>query len=315
MKNRVATIGLVAFLAVDVALVALALRPDRAPSEPASTTPVTTPTTITGTAGSPTSASASRTPSATATASAPAVDPVALLVSALDGQTAWRVKGGACTAGGSTVELTTDSGETWTKLKSPARAVSRVQALDDSNAFLIGAGADCGLKQFSTSNAGETWKAPVSPEGGWARQLDAPTEVLTPQDQHAKPCGAQAVVDLSRTSATQAEALCASGDVKVTEDGGSTWSDSGSAPAAVALSNYLEGDVLTTYAVRVVSACEGLQLVKVVKGRSATIVTCVRTAAPRKGAVGLWVSADAGWIVNGDETWTAGSGLRTWTKA
>ncbi|GAB3067229.1 hypothetical protein GCM10027053_33510 [Intrasporangium mesophilum] len=314
MKNRVATIGLVAFLAVDVGLVALALRPNRAPSEPPSTIPVSTPTTVTGSGTSPTGTGTSTASATTGTAAAGAV-PVGLLVSALDGQTAWRVKSGTCSSGGSAVELTTDSGKTWNTLKPPARAVSRVQVLDSKRAFLIGAGADCNLKQFTTADAGDSWQAPTNVSNGWARQLDAPTEVLAPRDEHAKPCDTEAVVDLSRTSSTQAEALCASGDVKVTTDGGTTWSDSGSAPGAVALSNFLDGDVLTTYAVRVVSACDGLQVVKVVKGRNATVVTCVRTATPKKGDVGLWVSADAGWILNGGETWTADGGLRTWQKA
>jgi hypothetical protein len=213
------------------------------------------------------------------------------------------------------VELTTDSGKTWTKLTSPSRAVARIQPLDDKRAFLIGAGASCNLKQFNTADAGQTWQAPGDVTNGWSRRPDAPAEALTPKDEHAKPCGGQVIVDLSRTSATQAEALCANGDVKVTNDGGTTWSDSGSAPGAVALSNYLDGDMLTTYAVRVVSACNGLQVVKVVKGRNATIVSCIQTATPTKGQVGLWVSADAGWILDGTETWTADGGLRTWRKA
>ncbi len=316
MKNRVATIGLVAFLAVDVGLVALALRPNRSPSEPPSTIPASSQTTVPGSGGSSTGSGTSPAASATTTETAVAsVAPVGLLLSAVDGQTAWRAKSGSCDSGGSTVELTTDAGKTWTKLTSPVKAVARVQPLDQNRAFLIGAGASCNLKQYNTSDAGQTWQAPGVVTNGWSRRPDAPTEALTPQDEHAKPCGSQVVVDLSRTSVTQAEALCATGDVRVTNDGGSTWSDSGSAPGAVALSNYLDGDTLTTYAVRVVSACDGLQVVKVVKGRSANVVTCIRGASPKKGAVGLWASADAGWIVNGDETWTANGGLRSWQKA
>jgi hypothetical protein len=316
MKNRVATIGLVAFLAVDVGLVALALRPGKVPSEPPSTTPVSTPTTVTGTSGTPTGpATSTATGSQTSAIADAAAVPVGLLVSAVDGQTAWRVKSGSCEAGGSTVELTTDSGKTWTKLTSPAKAVARVQPLDANRAFLIGAGSSCNLKQYNTSNAGATWQAPADLSNGWSRRLDAATEVLTPKDEHAKPCGAEDVVDLARTSVTQAEVLCAAGDVKVTNDGGSSWSDSGAAPGAVALSNYLAGDVLTTYAVRVASGCSGLQVVKVVKGHSENVVTCLKEISPAKGQVGLWVSADAGWIVNGDETWTADGALKDWRKA
>ena len=316
MKNRVATIGLVAFLALDIALVALALRPGRAPtgSQPPATMPVTSMGTSTTSLGTPTE-STSTAPSATTSAAAAHVVPVDLMVSAIDRKIAWRVAGGACVAGGASVQVTTDGGQTWTKLKSPVRAIARVQALDDNRAFVIGSGADCGLKQFATNDQGATWQSPTAVQNGWSRRLDEPTQVITPKADKAVACNGEVVIDLARVSLTQAEVLCANGDVRATGDGGSTWSDSGNAPGGVALGNYLEGDVLTTYAVRIVSACDGLQLVKVVKGRNASIVSCVRASRPKSGQVGLWVSADAGWILNGSETWVASGDLRSWRKA
>ena len=44
----------------------------------------------------------------------------------------------------------------------------------------------------------------------------------------------------------------------VTNDGGVPWSVSGDAPGGVALSNLLVGTTLTTYAARIVGACEGV---------------------------------------------------------
>jgi hypothetical protein len=313
MNNRLATIGLVAFLAVDVALVALALRPGRLPAEPqplATTVPATTPaSTGTGT-GTP-----DPTTSSSAATVAPNTVPVALMVSALDARTAWRARSGSCTAGGSAVALTTDGGGTWTSVRSPARALARVQVLDRNRAFAVGAGTDCGLRQYATTDQGQTWQAPSGVQNGWSRHLDKPNEVLTPNDDHATPCDTQVVVDLARTSSTQAEALCADGTVKLTSDGGSTWTDSGTAPGAVALGNLLRGSVLTTYAVRIVGACDGLQVVRVTKGEAPGVVACVPAAAPKRGQVGLSVTANGSWIVSGTETWLSDTALRSWKQA
>jgi hypothetical protein len=311
MNNRMATAGLVAFLAVDVALVALALRSGQNTSQ--AVPPVSTTRTAPLTTSPPASATKSPTQGTTQAPAATAV-PVTRLVSALDAATAWRATTGACDSGGATVEVTADGGQTWTKLRSPARALARVQALDDTRAFVIGAGADCVVKQYASRDAGATWQAPTAVVGGWARRLDQPTQVLTPKEAAATPCGKAVVVDLSRTSAAQAQALCADGSVVVTDDGGTTWSDSGDAPGAVALSNMLVDNTLTTYGVRMVGACKGVQLVKVVKGSNAEIIACVPVANPERGTVGLSVTERAAWIVAGNQTWTSQGDLTSWKR-
>ena len=101
----------------------------------------------------------------------------------------------------------------------------------------------------------------------------------------------------------------------MTIDGGSTWVDSGTARGSVAIGNFQEGDVLSTYAVRIVGTCDGLQLELVAEGRSPTVVACVPAEAPKKGQVALSVAPDMGWIVNGDETWVADGDLTSWKRA
>jgi hypothetical protein len=318
MKSRVATAGLVAFLAVDVGLVALALRAGRPSSEDV---PVTS---TTRTADLTTSTPATSTPRATSTtrptggstgASGGKAVPVSRLVSALDAATAWRATTGTCDRGGATLELTTDGGQSWTKVRSPTRAVARVQPLDETRAFTVGSGADCTLKQYASRDSGQTWQAPTAVVGGWARRLDEPTQVLTPKESAATPCGDGVVLDLSRTSASQAQALCADGSVVLTGDGGSTWTDSGDAPGAVALSNLIADNSLKTYAVRMVSACKGVQLVEVAKGRTADVIACVAVPNAQRGDVGLSVTERAGWIVAGNQTWLAQGDLTSWKRA
>jgi len=316
MQNKVATIGLVAFLAIDVALVALALRPGRpGEAEPATGTP--TVVTTTGATSSTKTPATTGTSTGTATGSrGPQPAPVALLIGALDGTTAWRASTGTCDRGGSSLSVTADGGETWDKTEAPARSVIRVQPLDEDRVFAVAAGADCELKQYASNDRGDSWQAPSAVSGGWARQLDEPTEVLTPQDDRAQPCGpSTAVVDLSRTSASQAQALCVDGSVTVTSDGGAAWADSGTVKGGLALGNRLESGRLTTYVVRVAGDCPGINLVRVVKGKSPESVACIGTSVPEKaGQIGLSIVADAGWLVAGDTVWTAPAALTSWKQ-
>ncbi len=315
MDRRVAAAGLAAFLVIDVGLVVLALRQGRE-------APATAPTIATTAITTGTTPVVPATPSSSTTATTPAGQPsgaavpVARLVSALDATTAWRATAGSCVAGGARVEITTDGGATWTRLRSPARAVARVQPLSRAGAFVIGAGAECNLRQYATKDAGQSWDPPTTVSGGWARRLDDPTQVLAPRADRAAPCDKAAVVDLARTSATQAEALCVGGSVVATTDGGQTWADAGSAPGAVALGTRVTGSgTLSTYAVRVVPACPGYQVVRVAADQGADAVACVRGDSVAPGEVGLSVTGTAAWIVAGDQTWVSSRDLTSWKPA
>jgi hypothetical protein len=320
----VATAGLVAFLAVDVALVAMALRTGRdAPATPPVAATLTA-TSTTRTSSVPPTSTTPSTPMSIATTSAPGGKatqptsgvPVQRLVSALDATTAWRASVGSCVAGGARLEVTTDGGASWTRLRSPARALVRVQPLSATSGFVIGAATGCELRQQATNDVGRTWQPPTAVSGAWARRLDEPTRVLTPKDPRATPCGAAVVVDLSRTSTTQAQVLCAGGAVVVSNDGGLTWADSGRAPGAVALGNRLAGGgTLSTYAVRVVAGCQGVQVVRVVKGQTAEAVACVPTGGVAPGQVGLSLTAAGGWLAAGDATWVSSRDLTSWKRA
>lgn len=320
MKKQAATIGLGAFLLADIVLVALALRPPAVPSgapQAGSTVGASTQTPV----APPTTGTTTTQPSATTTTrppTTPAVGPVPVqrLVVGLDADTAWRATVGTCRGGRSSIEVTTDGGKNWTEGTSPARAIARIQPLQIGSGFVLAAGPDCTLREWTTADNTATWTGPKAIVGGWARQLSEPAAVLTPANPAARPCGTVDVIDLSRTSAEQAEALCADGEVKVTNDGGASWTDSGTATGAVALANRLEGQVLSTYAARLEASCAGVQVVRVVQGRPATAVACVQTSSPpAPGQVGISASAQAGWLVVGDQTWTAGADLAEWQQA
>jgi photosystem II stability/assembly factor-like uncharacterized protein len=319
MNKRLATVGLGAFLLADIVLVALALRPP----------PVNTLTAgPTGTAVSvvsptpeptdePTDESTPEPTSAPPTTTAPSGPvPVQRMVVGLDARRAWRASAGTCDGGKSLLQVTTDGGRTWDDATSPSKAIARIQPLAGGSGFVYAAGADCALQEWTTKDDGKTWAGPKRIVGGWTRQIAEPTQLTTPAKDAMQPCGDAPVIDLSRTSAEQAEALCADGNVVVTNDGGASWDDSGSAPGAVALTNRLEGEILTTYAARVVAGCAGVQIVKVIQGKPAVPLTCVKTTVPTDaGQIGISAAPAAGWLVVGDETWTAGADLKSWRNA
>lgn len=313
MRQRVATIGLVLFLAVDVVLVALALRPPRTSeptSIPSTTSSPTTPATSAGTLT--TKPTPSRTPTATATAPQPT--PLTLMVNGFDDTVAWRAETGTCD-GGSSVAVTRDGGKRWTTVESPAPGVARIQSMKDGGSFVLGADADCGLAQYTTTDFGASWSDAEPVKGGWSRMLESDTKAVTPANEAAQPCGDAAILDLSRTSAEQAQALCATGEITVTDDRGDSWTTYGQAPKALALANRATSDTLTTYVARVVASCEGIEVARVAEGKDPTRLACVPATLPDKGGrIAISAPAGAGWLVAEDETWTASRDLRTWTK-
>lgn len=325
MRRGITTVGLVAFLLLDVVLVYLALRPPAAADRPTSTVAGAASSTPSGQGGSsrpassddPTGDGSDTEPSpGPSTEGEGAAQPVHVLLAGLDGDMAWRATTGDCEAGGATLEFSDDGGASWQEVSSPAATISRVQPLSSGRGFIVGAEDGCGQSEFSTADGGATWVGPRQLVGGWARKLDVPSEVLTPQSAAASPCGGGPVLDLSRTSAEQAEALCQDGSVMVTNDGGLTWGDSGSAEGAVALSNRLEDEVLATYAARTgITGCDGVEIVRVTLGQDPARVSCVEVNETPSGLVAISVGETAGWLAVGDQTWVAGAGLDEWVEA
>lgn len=319
MKRGLITAGLIAFLLVDIVLVYLALRPP--PVTPSADPPSTAPSTATAApTKSPPSTSTPRTSPAPTTApetgTAQSARPVGILLVGLDSDVAWRATTGTCGDGGAQLSVTRDGGASWDEVDVPATTISRVQPLTGGTGFIVGADRGCGQSEFTTDDGGATWTGPQPLVGGWARRLAEPNQVVTPEDGNAQPCGAQIVLDLSRISAEQAEALCRDGSVKVTNDSGATWSDSGEAEGALAFSNRLEDGVLTTYAARGgVEGCDGVQIAKVVRGEEPTEVACVETPRPAPGSVAISASPEAGWLVVGDGVWVSGADLTAWEQA
>ena len=320
MKRGLITAGLIAFLLLDIVLVYWALRPP--PVTPAAVGAPAGPTTGPTTGGeaptTPPTSTPPKSPGTTGPTETGSLQPrpVGILLVGLDSDVAWRATTGTCKGGGATLSITRDGGSSWDEVDVPAKTISRVQALAGGTGFIVGADQGCDENEFTTDDDGATWTGPRPLVGGWARKLSQPNAIVTPKDGNSRPCGHQNVLDLSRTSAEQAEALCGDGSVKVTNDSGATWSESGTAEGALAFSNRLENGVLTTYAARAgAEGCDGVQVAKVVRGKEPTEMACVESARPTPGSVAISASPEAGWLIVGDEAWVSGADLTAWEQA
>ncbi|ROS65289.1 hypothetical protein EDF42_1711 [Curtobacterium sp. PhB172] len=160
----------VVLVVVDVVLVALALA-RTAPSSNGSPGPVPT---FSSSPRSPGTRTAE--PSGTATADpAGMVAPGRRLLSAVDGQEAWRASSGVCDGTDGVLEHTVDGGTTWTPvgLGAGAGAVLALRAGTDSISVVIGTGDDCEPTVRTSVDDGQSWNdgaagaagAGVGPDG------------------------------------------------------------------------------------------------------------------------------------------------------
>ncbi len=299
--GRMALLGLLALLVVDVLLVALAFRPDAAGASPTAT------------------AAASVTTASPTTSAPPALEaaPVKEVVVAVDGERAWRAALGTCQDGGARLRVTDDGGSTWTKRAAPARALGRVQPVDADRGFVIGAtGSGCTVGEYATDDDAATWRGPREVEGGWSRVPGGNAKtVITPKREDARPCGATTVIDLARVSANRAVVVCADGRLVRSTDGGSKWTTMATVDGALAVGAREVDGTPEVHVARVTDGCEGVEVATVTGGKAAR-AACVKTSLDgAEGRVSLSVVDEAGWLAVADTIWRSDAKLETWRPA
>lgn len=163
-RNTLVGVAVVVVLlvAVDIVLVAMAL---------AHTTPgaVGTPRPAPTFGAAPDrSPSAAATPSSTATAQSEADGESRRLLSAVNGQEAWRASSAACSAAQVVLEHTVDGGATWVPvtLGDDVRALWGMRATTDGLSLLEAVGDDCEPTERTTTDDGATWKAAAAGASG-----------------------------------------------------------------------------------------------------------------------------------------------------
>ncbi|MBE3074653.1 MAG: hypothetical protein IMZ75_06860, partial [Actinobacteria bacterium] len=210
VSSRLATVGLVGLVALNVVLVGLALRSNHTSGIDTSPVSSAIPSTRVVVSPSPTpseTSSTTATPTATATAARAQAAPLQTMLVALDNQRAWRVRAGSCSAGGATLATTTDGGKTWSDANAPLRRIVRVRPTDSQNAFVIGADSNCVAELQSTADGGGTWGSLSDVGSAWFRDPNNPKVLGAPGPPTSRPCGTCAVVDLAVISTGQARVL------------------------------------------------------------------------------------------------------------
>ncbi len=320
MKRRrrlAATLGLVALVIVDIALVFAALRITGRST--AAETPSADGTIATATSGpEPVTTSAAPEPSGSATGTSAATNvpgvPLTVVLNVVDGSLAWRATVGSC-SGGAAVQITTDGGKTWRNRTSPYPVITRVQATDATKGFVVGADSACSMGVRTTIDGGATWPGTGSLADTLARDANDPTKVRAPGGRTVAPCGTVPVVDLARNSERGAQVLCADGGIRSSTDDGATWSETGKVTSGLALDSKLVGSAVTTYVAWSKQGCQGVQVSTVADGKVADL-GCVTTPDSAPGKVAIAVSGpQIGWMVVGGSTWRSTDGLKTWSKA
>lgn len=160
----------VVLIVVDVVLVALALG-RTAPEDNGPAGPIPT------FSGTPDSRETSR-PTATATAHSDAASTAQQghrLLTAVDGQEAWRASGGSCGGPRPVLEHTLDGGSTWVPvgLGTDVGSLMAIRASSAELSVLVGVGDDCTTTARTSTDAGVTWEpgapgaagAGISPDG------------------------------------------------------------------------------------------------------------------------------------------------------
>jgi hypothetical protein len=325
-KRLAATLGLVALVLLDIVLVFAALRlfgRGQSADEPY---PVAVPTqALESAAPSPSAPSLSTASTATSagsstttgTPTATPPTPLTRIITAVDGSTAWRASTGSCLASGAALSFTSDGGKTWQNAKTPYPVVTRIAPTDASRAFVVGGDPNCVMGTRSTVDSGTTWTGtgPGTLSDILARDIKDPTKVRVPGGRTVAPCGTLSVVDLARNSTTGAEALCADGSIRSTTDDGRTWPQVGQVPGALALSSRVTGGTTTAYLALQRDGCAGVALSAVADGVT-TELGCAATGSAVPGQVALSApTADAGWLLVGNDTWRSSDGLATWNRA
>ena len=303
---RVAKTALVGLVALDVALVSVALQSthasgiDTSPvgAAPAATAPVSLPSTAAPVSPSPTAAVAV------------AAAPLRTMLVAFDSQHAWRVVAGSCSAGGATLATTADGGKTWVKRNTKLRRIVRLRRTGTRDAFVVGAGASCAAELKDTSDGGSTWDSGGNVGAAWFRDLRNTKVVHAPGPATSRPCGRHDVLDLAVLTAGLARVLCADGLVRSTTTGGAVWTDVGTVDGAVALA-VLAAKPGEIYVARLGAPdCAGVQIRQV---HPQAAVSCVQAAIPKgPGRIAMSLVKGGGWLAVGNTTMRSTDNLLTW---
>lgn len=216
-------------------------------------------------------------PDASAAIEPVASGPAARILTALDGEVAWRATTGECPAATASPEFTTDGGASWTMTDATGptgvTALQRIIVSSADVAAMVGAAPDgCEPTLIRTYVAGDNYEDyPAEVAAAWHIDPADRASVNAPGGVVEAPCAA--VVAIAAASDVAAAVLCADGTIATTTDAGAVWSTPLAVAGAQALAPTSGGYVVARLGG---SSCEGVGLSLVdTAGSSATDSGCL----------------------------------------
>jgi hypothetical protein len=261
-------------------------------------------------------------PQPTETAAPVEVTPLVPVVSsrvltALDGSHAWRAVTGACPQVSASIEITEDSGATWstsdvTGITSTV-AVQRIELSSPDVASVVTLAAeDCTPRVVRTFVGGEDYaEYPAAVAATWFVQPQSRAVIHSPTGDVAAPCAL--VTELAVTDDDNAAVLCADGTVHLTFDGGATWPAAMPAPGAMSIAAGSQGYLTAEIGV---DGCAGVQVSAIDAAGTARVGRgCLATAAAPEtlvGNVAVSQGEDVVWLWAGDVLARSTDGGASW---
>lgn len=301
--NRWTLAGIAALVVLNVILLALLLRP----TEPqASSGPVPTFTPVEVSPGVVAGATPTTSPAPTSAAAPISPAPVTRLITAADGQTAWRASTGTCDEP-AMMERTQDGGGTWQPVEPGLAPAVRMKATSTTSVFAIGGDPEgaCAPRFAFSRTSGDTWVTDDGElPGSWYLAPADRATVHGPAAEVPLPCGG--AVELAGLDADRAGLLCTDGGVWLTADGGAAWAQAGSVPDAVTIAPTADGYLL---AVVRPATCAGVGVFPVAADGAGTSEAGAPDAAPlgcapiegaTPGQIALAAAGANVWMWSGD---------------
>ena len=300
MRERLGVIGIVAFVVVDVVLVALAIRHTRAAPPDLDESALTIPS------ASPeeTRAPKDRRPSQSDSATPDAGDEPLYMSLAQDGSLIKATRGSCQDDVQPVVSVSTDQGRTFSEgAIREVTEILRVQANAADDLWVVALTGDCEVQTFVTGDRGESWRRTPNADAAWYL-VDDPTRarIHTPEGTVDTPC---TPTSLSTIDAGALRVLCENDRIIGTDDTGRSWVTLGSLEDAVALRFTSPGD---GYAVGPGADCEAAVFQTANGGARWEQIRCFDGGQPRSIAAEAEVVA----AQIGDDLQVSADGGSTW---
>ncbi|MGH3424979.1 MAG: WD40/YVTN/BNR-like repeat-containing protein, partial [Nocardioidaceae bacterium] len=150
-----------------------------------------------------------------------------VMLSLSDDGTAVRGVRGTCEEhNDASVEISTDTGESFDDVTPGLTSVLHVEAVSDSEVWVVGTDSDCEPRRFETDDLGRTWDE-SSADGSWYLDADDASKVHGTKGKADPGCTPVSVIVVD---SEVARAGCDDGTVRGTDDGGKEWVTLGSLP-------------------------------------------------------------------------------------